>query len=77
MCGVERSRTRIITGPQKEKNPFLLSAEEQKEVSRKQGDLRRDLTVPRRPPWNKKTTPDQLERQEKDSFLDWRRSLAE
>ncbi|ORX33681.1 hypothetical protein BD324DRAFT_595477 [Kockovaella imperatae] len=73
----ERSKARIISGPQKEQNPFLLSAEEQKKVTRKQADLRRDLHVPRRPPWTKQTRPEELERQERDSFLDWRRGIAE
>jgi len=35
------------------------------------------LTVPRRPPWDPTTTPDGLERLEKDAFLAWRRGLAE
>ncbi|KAI8474842.1 MAG: hypothetical protein J3K34DRAFT_490873 [Monoraphidium minutum] len=32
--------------------------------------------VPRRPPWDGSTTPDQLEQNEKQAFLDWRRRLA-
>jgi large subunit GTPase 1 len=36
-----------------------------------------DLSVPRRPEWNKNTTPDELDRLEKESFLNWRRSIAE
>ena len=35
------------------------------------------MTVPRRPPWDPTTTPDELERLEKDAFLAWRRGLAE
>lgn len=34
------------------------------------------MRVPRRPPWTKSLTPAQLDRQERDAFLDWRRSLA-
>lgn len=35
------------------------------------------LIIPRRPPWDETTTPDQLDAQEKASFLSWRRQLAE
>lgn len=31
------------------------------------------LIIPRRPPWDETTTPDQLDAQEKAAFLDWRR----
>ncbi|ORY24401.1 hypothetical protein BCR39DRAFT_325055 [Naematelia encephala] len=70
---------RIIagTGASTGNNPFLLSEEEKKEVARKQVDLQGDLTVPRRPPWTRKTTRLELEKQERDSFLDWRRELAQ
>jgi large subunit GTPase 1 len=34
------------------------------------------LRVPRRPPWTKTMTTAQLERNEKDAFLEWRRGLA-
>lgn len=33
----------------------------------------RVLQVPRRPPWDASTTPEQLEANEKQAFLDWRR----
>ena len=36
-----------------------------------------NLTVPRRPAWNEATTPDELNRLERESFLDWRRGIAE
>ncbi|EIW66619.1 hypothetical protein TREMEDRAFT_65488 [Tremella mesenterica DSM 1558] len=73
----ERSKLRIVSTPgQTAKNPFLLSKEEEHEVERKKSDLRHDLRVPRRPPWTRRTTRQELERQERDSFLDWRRDLA-
>lgn len=31
------------------------------------------LIIPRRPPWDETTTPDQLDAQEKAAFLNWRR----
>jgi hypothetical protein len=34
------------------------------------------LIIPRRPPWDETTTPDQLDAQEKASFLSWRRCVA-
>lgn len=57
-------------------NPFLLSEAEEKKVERKQADARSELRVPRRPQWNRKMTRQQLEKQERESFLDWRRDLA-
>lgn len=35
------------------------------------------LQVPRRPHWDASTTPDQLDQQERQAFLDWRRRLAQ
>ncbi|KAK6353495.1 hypothetical protein TWF696_005458 [Orbilia brochopaga] len=58
-------------------NPYLLSADEEKAQIRRHRANAGKLTVPRRPPWDETTTPAELERAEKDSFLDWRRSLAE
>mmetsp|Transcript_22684 Transcript_22684/g.32008 ORF Transcript_22684/g.32008 Transcript_22684/m.32008 type:complete len:759 (-) Transcript_22684:100-2376(-) len=37
----------------------------------------RELNVPRRPKWDKSTTAEELDKMEKDSFLEWRRSIAE
>ena len=34
------------------------------------------LTVPRRPPWRKDMSPDELDVRERESFLMWRRDLA-
>lgn len=59
------------------KNPFLLSAQESRNVSRKQQELKGSLRVPRRPEWDETTTRAQLEQNERDSFLEWRRGLAE
>ncbi|WWD16538.1 hypothetical protein CI109_100965 [Kwoniella shandongensis] len=76
----ERSKMRVISAPNmptSSNNPFLLSAEEEKEVTKKKLDFSGDLRVPRRPPWTRKTTRLELERQERDSFLEWRRGLAQ
>jgi large subunit GTPase 1 len=60
-----------------QKNPFLLSAREERETVKKQDANKKRLTVPRRPQWDEKTTPQQLDERERQSLLDWRRGLAE
>lgn len=58
-------------------NQFLLSAADERSVVRKQQKNRGRLTVPRRPKWDERTTPQQLDNMERESFLEWRRGLAE
>lgn len=60
-----------------QKNPYLLSAMEERGVLKKQNAKRARLTVPRRPAWTQSTTPQELDEQERMSLLDWRRGLAE
>ena len=60
-----------------QKNPYLLSAAEERGARRKHAQNKSRLTVPRRPAWDQSTTPQQLDEQEKASLLDWRRGLAE
>nr|POE65022.1 large subunit gtpase 1 [Quercus suber] len=60
-----------------QKNPYLLSAAEERGVVRKQNAKRARLTVPRRPAWDEKTTPQELDEKERHSLLEWRRGLAE
>ena len=60
-----------------QKNPYLLSAAEERSAIRKQMSRRNRLTVPRRPPWSDNTTPRELDEKEKASFLEWRRDLAD
>ena len=60
-----------------QKNPYLLSRDEERGVVRKQNAKRARLTVPRRPKWDDKTTPAELDERERGSLLDWRRGLAE
>jgi len=60
-----------------QKNPFLLSPEETNSALQKHRANAGKLTVPRRPAWNENTTPAELERSEKESFLAWRRGLAD
>lgn len=60
-----------------QKNPYLLSRDEERGVVKKMNAKRARLTVPRRPPWNEQTTPAELDQRERESLLEWRRGLAE
>lgn len=60
-----------------QKNPYLLSAAEERAAVGKQKAHKDRLTVPRRPHWDETTTPDELDRMERDALLSWRRGLAE
>ncbi|KAK7534309.1 nucleolar GTP-binding protein 2 [Phyllosticta citribraziliensis] len=60
-----------------QKNPYLLSAAEERAAVRKQDAHKRNLTVPRRPAWDEHTTPQELDMRERESLLQWRRGLAE
>ncbi|CCD25529.1 ribosome biogenesis GTPase LSG1 NDAI_0F02110 [Naumovozyma dairenensis CBS 421] len=55
---------------------FSLSNEQRGILNAKQRSLAKDLIVPRRPYWDESMTKYQLERQEKEAFLEWRRKLA-
>ncbi|KAF8756153.1 P-loop containing nucleoside triphosphate hydrolase protein [Rhizoctonia solani] len=58
-------------------NPYLLSSQEEKETLRRHAQNKDRLRVPRRPPWTRDLTTSQLERQEREAFLEWRRSIAQ
>lgn len=58
-------------------NPYLLNPEQERTTLEKHAQNYRQLTVPRRPAWDSNTTPAELDRAEKDSFLQWRRGLAQ
>lgn len=60
-----------------QKNPYLLSATEERAKLKKHKENRARLTVPRRPRWDENTTPEELDALERESFLNWRRGLAE
>ncbi|KAF9650551.1 P-loop containing nucleoside triphosphate hydrolase protein [Thelephora ganbajun] len=74
----ERRNVKIVSTPSvPSHNPHLLSEEDERSALQKQSENRQRLRVPRRPGWKRGLTPVQLDRQEKDAFLDWRRGLAE
>ncbi|EMD92065.1 hypothetical protein COCC4DRAFT_144850 [Bipolaris maydis ATCC 48331] len=60
-----------------QKNPYLLSAAEERNVTRRHKENRNRLTVPRRPKWDAQTTPQELDELERSALLQWRRGLAE
>ncbi|KAI2463456.1 P-loop containing nucleoside triphosphate hydrolase protein [Annulohypoxylon bovei var. microspora] len=60
-----------------QRNPYLLSAAEERGVLGRHAKHRGRLTVPRRPKWDSSTTADELDQLERESFLNWRRGLAE
>lgn len=60
-----------------QKNPYLLSAADERAVVGKQKAHRDRLTIPRRPQWDETTTPEELDHMERESLLQWRRGLAE
>ncbi|KAI6031596.1 P-loop containing nucleoside triphosphate hydrolase protein [Pisolithus microcarpus] len=73
----ERRNIKIIQSPAgSSHNPFLLSDQEEQSTLVKHQENKSKLRVPRRPPWTKSITTAQLDRQEKNAFLEWRRGLA-
>jgi len=60
-----------------QRNPYLLSAAEERSAIKKQIANKNRLTVPRRPEWDESTTTQDLDKKERASLLDWRRGLAE
>ncbi|KOS19341.1 Large subunit GTPase 1 [Escovopsis weberi] len=60
-----------------QKNPYLLSANEERDVLGRHRMHKNRLTVPRRPKWDATTTPQELDVREREALLNWRRGLAE
>ncbi|XP_008703364.1 large subunit GTPase 1 homolog [Ursus maritimus] len=54
----------------------LLSFEESQRIKKLQEENKQFLSVPRRPKWDKNTSPEELKQAEKDNFLEWRRQLV-
>lgn len=75
---LERRNVKIIQQTANpSQNPHLLSESEEKKVLKKHSENKTRLRVPRRPAWAKTMTTQELDRQEKDAFLEWRRGLAQ
>ncbi|KAH3685173.1 hypothetical protein WICPIJ_003834 [Wickerhamomyces pijperi] len=58
------------------KNPYLLTKDQELQKNVLHREYENKLTVPRRPAWDASTTKLELERQERHAFLEWRRELA-
>lgn len=54
----------------------ILTRAERETAERKHIDKKDLLKIPRRPKWSAETTPEELHKQENQSFLEWRRNLA-
>jgi large subunit GTPase 1 len=75
---VERRNVKIVSSQATvARNPFLLSDDEERATLQKFQENKQRLRVPRRPPWKKGMSVVELDRQEKNAFLEWRRGLAE
>ena len=78
----ERQNIKVVISdpnlnPAASHNPYLLTPQQEAELRNKQSANSQRLQVPRRPAWTRDMTTVELERQERDAFLDWRRGLAE
>ncbi|XP_069121992.1 large subunit GTPase 1 homolog [Argopecten irradians] len=77
LAGTEFTAEKLnITFVDKDKPSGLLTNEQQLEVDELHKKHKNVLKIPRRPAWTSNTTPEELDRQEKDAFLEWRRTLA-
>lgn len=72
---IERLNVKVVQDTYQ--NPFLLSEQEEEDTIAKHRANYSRLTVPRRPPWDKSMSAEQLHQRERESFLDWRRGMAQ
>ncbi|XP_006873191.1 PREDICTED: large subunit GTPase 1 homolog [Chrysochloris asiatica] len=54
----------------------LLSFEESQRIKKLHEENKQFLCIPRRPKWDKQTSPEELRQAEKENFLEWRRQLV-
>lgn len=75
----ERQNIRVLATSSivQQQNPYLLSEQEEQKVNQVHKSNKKRLRVPRRPEWTRDTTKEDLERRERDEFLEWRKGLAE
>ncbi|KAJ3312943.1 hypothetical protein HDV04_002600 [Boothiomyces sp. JEL0838] len=69
----ERLNITVVSSTQ---NNFVLTEKQERETLRLHSENKDALTIPRRPKWDANTTAQQLQKDEKESFLDWRRGLV-
>ncbi|XP_072111386.1 large subunit GTPase 1 homolog [Mobula birostris] len=69
----EKLNVKIISA---EDRTGLLTAEENKKIKKLQEENKQFLCIPRRPHWDENTAAEELQKAERESFLEWRRQLA-
>lgn len=69
----EKLNVQIVTPQQR---TGLLSSSELDEVKAVQEKHKELLCIPRRPAWDESTTPDELDRAERESFVEWLHQLS-
>ncbi|BGP47483.1 hypothetical protein JCM10450v2_003335 [Rhodotorula kratochvilovae] len=78
----ERQNLKVVISdpnlnPAASHNPYILTPQQEAELRTKHRENSQRLQVPRRPHWTRQMTTVELERQERDAFLEWRRGLAD
>ncbi|XP_069753140.1 large subunit GTPase 1 homolog [Narcine bancroftii] len=69
----EKLNVKIISA---EDRTGLLTTEENKKIKKLQEENKQFLCIPRRPHWDENTAAEELQKAENESFLEWRRQLA-
>ncbi|PVU95110.1 hypothetical protein BB560_005887 [Smittium megazygosporum] len=70
----EKQNIKIITADSN--NPFILTVEQEIETKKSHSLNKHRLKIPRRPKWTTETSPNELHKMERESFLQWRRDMA-
>ncbi|XP_067851368.1 large subunit GTPase 1 homolog [Heptranchias perlo] len=70
----EKLNVKIISA---EDRTGLLTPEESKKIKKLQEENKQFLCIPRRPYWDGNTAAEELQQAERESFLEWRRQLAQ
>lgn len=65
-----------MINPSEMANQFTLTPQQHQELLEVHKQHQGKLSIPRRPEWDSSTTPEQLVKAERESFLNWRRSLV-
>ncbi|GAV57876.1 MMR_HSR1 domain-containing protein [Cephalotus follicularis] len=67
----------ILINLDRSSSSSMMTAEDRREQKKREEELHASsLRVPRRPPWNAEMSVDELDANERQSFLSWRRSLV-
>ena len=72
----ERLNVKVIPTQTTAIHPNLLSPSELAQMHSKMLQHQDQLRIPRRPAWTTETTPSELDANERNAFLEWRRQLA-